>query len=56
MALQNLILKKKILIDTDDKLSDDITLKNGVILVACVIKDDNKFYPQLFLGETLWET
>ena len=41
-----------ILIDTDDKLSDDITLKNFVI---CVAKDDDKFYPQLFLEKILLE-
>ena len=27
----------KILIDTDDKLPDDITLKNVVMLMTCVI-------------------
>ena len=37
----------------DDKLPDDITLKNVVILMACVIKDGDKFYPQLFLEEVL---
>ena len=30
----------KILIDTDDKLPDDITIKNLVILMKCVTKDD----------------
>ena len=39
----------KILIDIDDKLPDGITFKKVVILVTCVIKDDGKFYPQLFL-------
>ena len=34
----------KILIDSYDKLPDDITLKNVVILMTCVIKNDNKFY------------
>ena len=28
----------KILIDTDDKLPDDITFKNAAILMTCVIK------------------
>ena len=28
----------KVLIDTNDKLSDDITFKNCLILTACVIK------------------
>lgn len=44
----------KILIDTNDELLDNITSKN-VILMACVIKDDYKFYPQLFLQEALLE-
>ena len=37
----------KILIDTDDKLPDDITFKNAMILMTCIIKDSDKFYPQL---------
>ena len=43
------------LIDTDDKLQDDITLQIVVILMTYVIKDDGKFYPQLFLKEALLE-
>ena len=43
----------RISIDTDDKLSDDITLKN-VVLVTCTMKDDDKFYRQLFLEEALY--
>ena len=39
----------KILINTDDKLSDETTLKRVVILMTCVIKDGCKFYPQFFL-------
>ena len=36
----------KILIDTNNKLPDDITLKNDVILMkTCVIKGGSKFYP-----------
>ena len=42
----------KILIDTDGKLPDVITLKN-VILIACGIKDGHEFCSQLFLEETL---
>ena len=38
----------KILIDTDDQLLDDITLIN-VIIMICVVRDDGKFYPQMFL-------
>ena len=34
----------KTLIDTDDKLADNITLQNAVILMTCIIKDDGKFY------------
>ena len=34
----------KILIHTDDELPDDITLKNVVIAITCIIKDENKFY------------
>ena len=43
----------KILIDTDDKLLDDITLKGAVMLIACVTKNDDKFYLQLFSEETM---
>ena len=43
----------KILIETDDKLPDDITLKNAVILVTSVIKDKGKFYQQIFLEKAL---
>ena len=46
----------KILIDTEDKLPNDITLKNVAILITCVINDDNKFYRQLFLGKALFVT
>ena len=37
------------------KLPDDITLKNVVMLITYVIKDDGKFYPQLILEEALVE-
>ena len=43
----------KILIETDDKLSDYITLKIVVLLMTCVIKDDGKFSPRIFLEEAL---
>ena len=39
----------KIMIDTDYKIPDDITLNNAVILMTCIIKDGDKFYPQLIL-------
>ena len=46
---------KKILIDIDDKLLDHITLKNALILMIFVIKDDGKFYPQLYSEEAFYE-
>ena len=33
---------------------DDVTLKNVVMLMTSVIKDIDKFYPQLFLGVALY--
>ena len=48
-----MIIYIKILIDTDDKIRNDITFKNFVILIKCFIKLDSKFYPELFAGETL---
>ena len=41
----------KILTDKNDKLPNDITLKNVSILVTSVINDNDKFYPQMFLEE-----
>ena len=38
----------KILIDTDDKFSDYITLRNVLVIMPSVVKDDGKFYLQLF--------
>ena len=43
----------KILIDTYDELPTDITLKNFMILITCITKDDGKFRPLLFLKEGL---
>ena len=34
----------KILINTDDKLPDDITFKNVAILITSVVKNDGKCY------------
>ena len=55
--LKKILIEKfddtKILIDTDNKLSDGITLKRIVILMTCVIKHGIKFYAQLFLEHTL---
>ena len=44
----------EILIDTDDKLPDEITFKKVVILMTFIAKDDNKFYQQLFLEHALY--
>ena len=41
------------LIKTDNKLPDEIILKNVVILITCVIKNGDKFYPQIFFKEAL---
>ena len=38
-------LKNLMLLNTDDKLQDDITLKNVTISMKCMIKYDGKFYP-----------
>ena len=43
----------KILIETDDKFPDDITLNNVVILTTSVIRDNNKFRLQVVLQEAL---
>ena len=37
----------KILIETDNKLSDDITSENLVTVNSCVIKDNDKIYLQI---------
>ena len=39
----------RILIDTDDKLPDDVAL------MIFIIKDDGKFYLELSLEETLYD-
>ena len=44
----------KILIDTYDKLPNNITLKNVVVLMTCVVKDDGNLYPQVFLEKALF--
>ena len=43
----------EILNDTVDKLPDYITFKNVVILITCINKNDEKFYPQIPLEEAL---
>ena len=45
----------KILIDTDDKLPNCISLKRFVIIMISVIKNDGKFYSQLLLEKALYD-
>ena len=42
-----------ILFLTNIDINKDIVFKNVVILMTCVIKYNDKFYPQLFLEEAL---
>ena len=42
-----------VVIDADDKLPDDIILKDFAILITCNMKDDDKFYPEILLQEAL---
>ena len=45
----------KILINTDDKLSNNITLTRFMILMTCFLKDGNTFDPQRFLDDSLYD-
>ena len=45
--------RNKMLIHTDYKLTDDITLTNLVKLITSVTKADGQFNPQIFLKEAL---
>ena len=47
--------ESNILVGTDGKLPDDISLKNIMISMASVIKDIKDFYPQLSLEEALYD-
>ena len=44
----------KILIKTDNRLPEYITLKHVVVLITCHVKDDDKFYPEVILEEALY--
>ena len=48
---------KKIKFDSDDDLSLHRLLKFHLmtIIIRCVFSEDGKFYPQLFLDDTLYE-
>ena len=43
----------KILIYTEKKLAYQVTLKNIMISISCVVKVDDKFYPKIFSEEAL---
>ena len=45
----------KTLIETNDILPDVITLNNIVILITCIIKNNDKFHPELFLEEESYD-
>ena len=45
----------KAFIDTDDKLIANVTSKTAVKIMTCVVKYCNKYYPQLFLEEALYD-
>ena len=34
--------------DTDDDLLGDIDLKEVVLLITCILKEDGKYYSQIF--------
>ena len=51
--IKKIIGTTKSLIDTDDKLPDDITFKNVTRLITCVLKDNGKFYLHIFLDKAL---
>ena len=44
----------KILIKTNNRLPEYITLKHVVVLITCHVKDDDKFYPEVILEEALY--
>ena len=43
------------MIEIDDKFPDDITFKNVLIVMVCIIKDSDKFYRQQFWEEVLYD-
>ena len=45
----------KVLIDADDELLANVTSKTAVKIMTCVVKYCDKFYPRLFLKETLYD-
>ena len=49
--LLKLLSDIKILMDADDKLPNDFTLK----LMTCVLRDGDKFYAQIILEERFYD-
>ena len=45
----------KVLFNTDDKLPNDIILKQKVIIFICVIKHDGNYYPEILLEEAMYD-
>ena len=41
------------LFHTDDKLADEVTLKNVVISIAYIINDVDEFYTEIYLEDIL---
>lgn len=47
LQLLNKFDKIKVLIDTDKKQSNDVTLENVFILTTCITNDDGGYYCQI---------
>ena len=47
LQLLNKFDKIKVLIDTDKKQSNDVTLKNAVMLTTCVTNNGGGYYRQI---------
>ena len=54
IGIKNLTVLKYFM-DTNEELQDGITLKNILILITFVTKDDNKFYQQPILQKALFD-
>ena len=47
----------KIKFDSDDDVSIGVALKFCIltIVIRCIFEKDGKYYPQIFLGDSLYE-
>ena len=43
-------------LDDDLPLNKILKLHNITVIVICVFEEDGKYYPQVFLGECLYES